>query len=282
MNRACLSGWIVLALIACDGASAPSDGGSMLSRDGDRTLDANRADTGPVAPSDSFYASCGGRIFDPTTGELDPAEYDRQARRWDRAAIDCRLGPTWASLHPGGTDDAPTLYEPPFDPGRVCGGGSAFQTYEYGPTGCDNSCPAGGGTDYLSTSAQAGYEPDGASAPGVDRITTYGVASQLVAVRPQFGPPRESTHPDEDLLSPMWPARGFVSGQPIAMSRNHLSGGYSSHQALVVFQDGFVGGMGTITDGVSGASRSCRSATTFPITSCRPQSRSRRTTSSRS
>jgi hypothetical protein len=241
----------VLLLSACGGEVAPMhDAGPA--RDGSSLVDAYRADTGPVAPSDAVYADCGGRIFDPTTGALDPAEYDRQAHLWDRAAIDCRLGPTFDELRPGAPDDRPTLFEPAADPARVCGGGNAFQRYQFGPTGCDNSCPGGGSIDYLSTAGQVGYEPDGATDTGVDRLTTFGVDAQLVAVAPQFGPPRESSHPDADLLSPMWPARGFASGQPIAMSRNHLSGGYSSHQALVVFQDGFVGGMGTITDGVSG------------------------------
>jgi hypothetical protein len=214
--------------------------------------DAGRAREDGRAPlGDPDFAECGGRIFD-ASGELDEAEYDRQARLWDRDAIDCRLGPTWDELHPGAADERPTLFEPPVDASRVCGGDVAFQTYEYGLTGCDQACPGGMGFDYLSTSAQLGYVPDEPAQWGVDRLTTFGVVASLVAVRPQFGPPRERTHPDEDLFSPMWPERGFMSGQPIAISRNHLSGGYRGHQGLAVFDDGFVGGVGTITDGVSG------------------------------
>jgi hypothetical protein len=241
---------LLVSAIGCDGpAAAPSDGGPR--RDAPPS-DGSRADTGPIAPSDPDYSACGGRIFDPTTGALDPAEYDRQAHLWDRDAIDCRLGPTWAELHPGGVDDRPTLFEPAHDPARLCGGGSAFQTYEFGATGCPNSCPDGSGIDYLSTSAQVGYEPDLATAFGVDRLTTFGVIGQLVAVGPQFGPPRESTHPDQDLLAPGWPARGFSSRQLVALARARSTGGYAGHQALGVFEDGFVGGLGTITDGVSG------------------------------
>src|SRR3954471_8707942 len=103
MTRTRLCSLIALALLGCDGAASGGDAGSP--HDGASSRDANRGDTGPVLPSDSFYAACGGRIFDPSTGALDASEYDRQARLWDRAAIDCRLGPTWASLHPDGHDD---------------------------------------------------------------------------------------------------------------------------------------------------------------------------------
>lgn len=239
----------VLALsVACSDPASSDDGGTRDARSSDT---GPRTDIGPIRPSDPGLEACGGRIFDPSTGALDTAEYDRQAHLWDRDTIDCRLGPTWAALHPGAPDERPSLAAAPVDAARLCGGDVAFQTYEYGPPGCNQDC-MGGTFDYLSTSAQLGYVPDTASAWSVDRLTTFGIAGPLVSVRPQFGPPRERTHPDEDLFSPLWPERGFGSGHPVAMSRAHLTGGYRSHQALVAFDDGFVGGMGTITDQVSG------------------------------
>jgi hypothetical protein len=239
------------------GAGEPSATGTASGPNGSGGSGSGAGDTGsggldePVDPSDPIYAACGGLIFDPETGQLDAAEYERQARLWDRDAIDCRLGPTWEALNPGGEDDRPEVFGPENDPGRVCGGGNAFQLYDYGPTGCAQDCTEGG-FDYQSTAGQLVYEPDDASAFGVDRLTFQGVAGALVATRPQLGPPRESAHPDQDLLAPLWPERGFSSGQAIAVSRSKTTGGYSSHQGLAVFEDGFVGGVGTITDGVSG------------------------------
>lgn len=239
---------VVSALGGCDGsieAHGGSDGGAT-GRDA-----GPRADGGPVGPSDPFYADCGGRIFDPETGLLDADEYDRQAHLWNRDVVDCRLGPHWDEVHAGEPDERPTLFEPAVDASRVCGADGAFQTYEYGPSSCAQTCPDGG-LDYLSTSMQLGYVPDDTSLHGVDRLTSYGVAGLLVATRPQFAPPRISAHPDEDLLSPLWPERGFRRGDPVAIVRSHLTGGYRGHQAIAAFADGFVGGMGTITDGVSG------------------------------
>src|SRR4051812_8398196 len=45
------------------------------------------------------FGPCGGKIIDAMSGALNLDEYNRQARLWDRATIDCRLGPKFADLH---------------------------------------------------------------------------------------------------------------------------------------------------------------------------------------
>ena len=62
-------------------------------------------------PAGGDFALCGGAIFGEG-GALDEAEYEHQARLWDRPTIDCRLGPKFSDLEPGAKDDRPTAWEP--------------------------------------------------------------------------------------------------------------------------------------------------------------------------
>src|SRR5688572_27092729 len=133
------------ALFGCGssggGASSQTDGGTGSSGSGDptsasMTAPTTTADTGTDGGNGGIYAECGGDIF--VGGVLDEAEYELQARKWDREAIDCRLGPRWSDVHDAGEPDTrPDLWSPPT---MMCGGDGTLSTYEYGPDGCAQDC----------------------------------------------------------------------------------------------------------------------------------------------
>ena len=108
--------------------------------------------TGGGHHSPAAFAECGGKIFDDS-GKFDAAEYAKQARLWDRAAIDCRLGPKFDFYHPGDKDDerptAPLLPRTP--------NGAVYLCPEFNH---DTPGPAG----YGSTSGQVAYAPDSMTA----------------------------------------------------------------------------------------------------------------------
>lgn len=222
-----------------DAASEQDAGDAASSADvtlADRTL--------PPTPAGAF-GSCGGRIFDSVTGAFDAAEYERLARLWNRATIDCRLGPTYEALHDrGAPDDRPDLFEPPVDPMRRCGGSGTLGTYEFGPVGCSTACARV--TDrFGSTSAQVLFEPDDAMEAGADRVLTFGWDHAMIAVRPQPAP--GGSHPEPHLNTARWASLGYRSRQPIAIARSNV---WWSNDGVAIFEDGFVGALGTRTDGV--------------------------------
>src|SRR5262245_53439126 len=96
--RASALAWMLVLGVGCGG---PEPAGGPL---------------GPPVTDESFFDRCGGKIVDPQTGAIDPVEYERQARAWDLATIDCRLGPRFTDAFPGQDDPRPTLYQPPKQP----------------------------------------------------------------------------------------------------------------------------------------------------------------------
>src|SRR5262245_28003732 len=120
---------------------------------------------GPVGPpvtNASFFDACGGKIVDRGTGKIDPVEYERQARAWDRATIDCRLGPKFTDAFPNQDDPRPTLYQPPKKPVPVSSS-AHLDTYQIGDYAANQD-------SFGVIAAQVLYAPDSESDPGVDRI----------------------------------------------------------------------------------------------------------------
>jgi hypothetical protein len=223
-----------LTLAAC--AGSPTSGGATHGAGGGGGGSNSGSGAGQVARA---LDACGGKIFD-ADGKLDPAEYEKQARLWTREAIDCRLGPRFADVHPTDEPDTrPDLWAPPT---ILCGGDGTMASHEYG-AGCDTSCSAG--TDFGSTEGPALYAPDDDADPGIDRVLTYAYDGPLVSIRPQ--PATGGSHPDPSLSNPRWPMIGFHDQHAFAVQRTHVGWG---NQAIALFADGFVGALGTRTDGV--------------------------------
>ena len=122
------------------------------------------------------FAACGAAIIG-ANGELNAAEYRRQARAWDRATIDCRLGPKFAVLNPGIDDPRPTAYEPEH---KSAQGGYLCPSYELSGS-CSGSC------DYGSTAGQVLYAADDVMAAGVERIQNYAYEKGVICESIQSG-----------------------------------------------------------------------------------------------
>lgn len=249
---------LVLTLAACGGGGGGSGSDGDASGSGETSLgsgtgSASSPESGSSADEtggdDGPTAACGGRIVG-ADGSIDVAEYTLQARKWDREAIDCRLGPRFADVHPDEPDTRPNLWEPPVDPAMVCGGDGTMATYEFGPPGCSNECSQPSDT-FGSVSAQAVYLPDDPTDPGVDRVLTHAWEMQRVAVRPQ--PATGGSHPDPDIMSARWPSLGFAAQHPFTLARAPFAGNWAN-QAMALFVDGFAGPLGTRTDGVPSGS----------------------------
>jgi len=101
------------------GSSAGSSAGGSSVGGGSSGLEGGSVATGAFGP-------CGGKIIDAMTGALNADEYNRQARLWDRATINCRLGPKFADLHSAADDGRPTAYEPEH---KTASGGYLCPTY---------------------------------------------------------------------------------------------------------------------------------------------------------
>ena len=188
---------------------------------------------GSTAP----YAACGGAIFAAGTGVLDEAEYRRQARLWDQATIDCRLGPRYAELHPGPAENFATAYEPPHLVGK---GYLCAVSYEFSGT-CSGSC------DYGSTSGQVLYAPGSASEPGVDRAQTYAYEKGTICESPQAGGWLGGPHPDPAVVQ--WAKE---LGRPILWPNSfHQAELYETNGGVLTFPDGLVGTTGNQTSGGS-------------------------------
>src|SRR5262249_33218327 len=126
-----------LLAFSCGQDSSSGMNASAGDLDGGNTghLDGGGFETGvlppPVPTPSGFFDKCGGKIVDPNTGAIDPVEYGRQARAWDLATIDCRLGPKFADVHPDQSDPRPTMYQPPKKPVPVPSS-AHLDTYQLG------------------------------------------------------------------------------------------------------------------------------------------------------
>src|SRR5262249_38953660 len=131
---------------------------------------------GPPATNGSFFDSCGGKIVNPKTGAIDPVEYEKQARAWDLATIDCRLGPKFTDAVPNQDDPRPALYQPPKMP--VPAHSSAYQdTYQIGSYQPNNEA-------YGVVAAEALYVPD-KDGPGVDRLYVLAWRDNMISESPE-------------------------------------------------------------------------------------------------
>ena len=144
---------------------------------------------------------CGGKIIDAMTGALNVDEYNRQARLWDRATIDCRLGPKFTDLHSGADDGRPTAYEPEH---KTASGGYLCPTYELSGT-------CGGGCDYGSTAGQVLYAPDAWMAPVSSESRTTHMRRESSANRSSRADARRAS-PDPGLTT--WTAK---VGRPVRL-----------------------------------------------------------------
>src|SRR5258706_14377812 len=121
---------LAIALAGCGSGEAhetPGNGTAGSGSVADGAAGGSASESGGVDLS-----GCGDSIVDPASGAVRPEEYRRQSKLWDRASIDCRLGPRFTALHPGDNDDRPTAFEPEHktaDQGYLC------KKYELGTFG---------------------------------------------------------------------------------------------------------------------------------------------------
>jgi hypothetical protein len=192
---------------------------------------------GGSVPTMGAFAACGGAIFDAATGQVNAAEYKRQARLWDRATIDCRLGPRFGDLHPGKDDPRPTAYEPEHQQSQ---GGYLCPTYELSGS-CNGTC------DYGSTAGQVLYAPDDASLPGVDRIQNYAYEKGTICESIQSGSWLGGPRPDPGLT--VWAQKlGHPVTLPNGFSQTEF---WETNAGIMIFPDGLVGATGNQTSGDS-------------------------------
>jgi hypothetical protein len=232
MGKSALMGTV---LLAC--AAAACGGSGDASGSGEGGAGSSGAGAGPPTHGkEPAFARCGGAIFD-RRGELDPDEYRRQARLWDRATIDCRLGPTFDELHPGADDDRPTAYEPPHQENP---GGYLCPVFELSGT-------CSGGCDYGSTAGQVLYAPDEAGDPGVDRVQTYGYEAGHICESPQRGGWLGGPHPDPGVAQ--WNGElGSALPLPNGFAQSEM---HQTNAGIMIFPNGFIGATGNQTAGDS-------------------------------
>lgn len=216
---------------ASNGASTSS---SSPSGSGSGGGDDTSSGTGAGNPSQPDYAECGGAIFD-ADGNLDAAEYARQARLWDAATIDCRLGPTFDELHGDVEEDRPTAWEPPHDQpsGYLC----PFSELS-------GEC-ANGNCDYGSTSGQVLYAPDDAAGTGVDRVQNYAYENGHICESIHSGGWLGGPHPDPGLTT--W---SEALGRPVLLPNGFAQTEFiETNAGVMIFPDGLVGATGNQTAG---------------------------------
>jgi hypothetical protein len=174
-------------------------------------------------------------------GSIDRDAYARVARAWDKEAVDARLGPTFASLHPHpGADERPELFKQPSRKGALSWYNRS-DPFELGPaTGPkpDN--------DYWSESGQVGYVPDDPEDPGLDRVQVFAYYNYVFALSPRLDLASGKPHPDPQTREKNYLEMlgGKPPRQPIAMVRNY---GMLQNEALVIYRDGLLAVAGTET-----------------------------------
>jgi hypothetical protein len=202
--------------------------------------DGAASDATPDAGGVTAASGCGEHIV-TAAGAIDPAEYRRQARLWDRATIDCRLGPRFADLHAGQqTAPRPTAYEPAH---KTASMGYLCKTYELGTAGAG----CGGNCDFGSTAGQVLYAADDPADPGLDRVQTYGYESGVICESPQAGGWLGGPHPDPVI--PKWSgALGRAVRAPNGFAQTEM---WETNGGILIFPDGLVGATGNQTAGGS-------------------------------
>ncbi|HEX3594781.1 MAG TPA: hypothetical protein VHU80_06765 [Polyangiaceae bacterium] len=212
------------------GKADGSGGSSAAGRQSSSDSGPNERDGG----SDPF-AACGGHIVDGVTGAVDREEYARQARLWDRATIDCRLGPKYADLPHSSDGELPVAYESPH---MKAPNGYLCPTYELSGS-CSGNC------DYGSTSGQVLYAPDDARGTGVDRIQNYGYENGVICESVLTGSWLGGPHPDPGLVA--WAsALGRSVTVPNGFSQTEF---WETNAGIMTFPDGLVGATGNQTAG---------------------------------
>jgi hypothetical protein len=218
-----------------DGPGASAAGGAAFAGGSGPGGGLPVADGGPVATA--LFAPCGGAVIDPSTSAVNADEYRRQARLWDRATIDCRLGPKFGDLNPAGDDPRATAYEPAHS---KADGGYLCPTYELSGA-CSGNC------DYGSTSGQVLYAPDAAGGTGVDRVQSYAYEKGVICESIQSGGWLGGPHPDPGLTT--WTGK---LGRPVLLPNGFSQTEFwETNAGIMIFVDGLVGATGNQTSGDS-------------------------------
>jgi hypothetical protein len=203
-----------------EGAAAAGAGGSG----------AGTSVGGGIPVPETFFDACGGKIFDAETGAIDAAEYEKQARAWDLATIDCRLGPKFADVFPNKDDPRPTMYQPP-DQQVPMPSSAHLDVYQIGSYSQNDEA-------YGVVTAQVLYVPDDDTLPGVDRIYVLDWRNNMITISPEMDPDQHG-HPEDGVVVPEWEqALGHPVRHPIAAARSALG---QSANTMILFQDGLVG-----------------------------------------
>ena len=164
-------------------------------------------------------------------------KYTAESLSWTWAALNTRLGPTFAQLNPAAVDDRPTHFTR-VSRQAVSGYYIRINPYELGELGTYN--------DYWSDTGQVGYIPDDpATDPGLDRIQTFAYYNRVFAIspRPDFASGKGHSDPQtrESYYAQL---NGSAPMQPVAMVRGY---GMQQNEQLMVYRDGLfaVAGMQT-------------------------------------
>jgi hypothetical protein len=215
---------LVLALaIGCGSGGGDNDGSGGSSGAGG----AGGTGGSPPLTTPSFFDECGGKIVNAETGAIDPVEYALQARAWDLATIDCRLGPKFTDAYPGDDDPRPTLYQPPKKPVPVPSS-AHLDTYQLGEYSAN-------GDSYGVGHANVIHVPDDEQEAGVERIYVFDWRNNMISESPEASPDW-TYEPDSDWAG----ALGHPVRHPIALARSPLG---QSVNAMALFQDGLIGAM---------------------------------------
>ncbi len=236
MRKICwvLLGLSLVPLAACGSHGSSTNPGSGGDNSGSAAAGSAGASSGVGGSGAEAGGGCNDAIIKPD-GSIDPAAYKRQANAWDRASMDCRLGPKFA---PGA--DRLSAYERDH---QSASAGYLCKTYELGMpgTGCSGSC------DYGSTAGQVLYVPDDPEVSGVERVQTYGYENGVICESPQAGAYLGGPRPDPAVDK--WSAAlGHSVGTPNGFSQTDM---YETNGGILIFPNGLVGATGNQTAGGS-------------------------------
>jgi len=149
-----------------------------------------------------------------------------------------QLGPKYEDyMHPPG-ERRPRLWTEPDRPGIVPGNRcDPFQVALNNTQRPDN--------DYWASSGQVAYVPDGTipNDPGVDRVQGLAYVDHGFAIKPRPDGSKTRLGPESHLQH-----FTIAPGKIVAAVRNQAM---LSNDALAVFDNGVIGGLGTATDGVA-------------------------------